>query len=96
MNNETTLQQTILKISELNNLVAKIVEEKQASEQCKAETNSAPEMLTIKETIKTFPYLSDFTLRKWIREGKIKSHKIGDGKNGKYIINKSDLQKMFE
>lgn len=95
MNNEI-LQEALQKISELNNLVVEITQNQYPSQIDTTNIDNVPEMLTIKEAVEQFPYLSDFTLRKWIREDKIKSYKIGDGRNARYIIKKSDLQKMFE
>ena len=51
----------------------------------------ANRLLTIKECKAKYHNLSDYTLREWIRSGKIKAERAGEGQNGKYLINEASL-----
>lgn len=64
--------------------------------------NSAPqttdkvEMLTIKESAALISGLSEHTVRQLVRQGKVKSVRTGEGRNGKILVNKSDLLTYFQ
>lgn len=49
------------------------------------------EMLTIKECAKLVPGLSAHSVRKLVQQDKIKSIRAGEGKRGKFLINKDSL-----
>ena len=53
------------------------------------------EMLTIPECLKAVSGISESTLRKLIRQGKIPSIRAGEGKNGKILVNKGMLIDYF-
>ena len=52
---------------------------------------SAVEMLTIKECTAAVKGLSEHTVRKLIKQGKLPYMRTGEGRNGKMLINKVDL-----
>ena len=53
------------------------------------------EMLTIKESAVIISGLSEHTVRKLVKQGKVKSIRTGEGKNGKILVNKADLVAYF-
>lgn len=53
------------------------------------------EMLTIKESTAIISGLSEHTVRKLVKQGKVKSIRTGEGKNGKILVNKADLVAYF-
>ena len=62
-------------------------------------TKAAPEkveMLTIKESTGLIGGLSEHTVRKLVKQGKVKSVRTGEGKNGKILVNKADLVAYFQ
>ena len=59
-----------------------------------SDENSVPEkveMLTVKECTEVVPGLSEHSVRKFISQGNVKFIRAGDGKRGKYLINKGRL-----
>jgi len=56
---------------------------------------SKVEMLTIKESAAIISGLSEHTVRKLVKQGKVKSIRTGEGKNGKILVNKADLVEYF-
>ena len=52
-------------------------------------------MLTIKESAAIISGLSEHTVRKLVKQGKVKSIRTGEGKNGKILVNKADLVAYF-
>ena len=60
--------------------------------------SSAPEkveMLTIKESTVLISGLSEHTVRQLVKQGKVKSVRAGEGRNGKILVNKADLIAYF-
>ena len=53
------------------------------------------EMLTIKECTEVIQGLSEHTVRQLVKQGKVKSVRTGEGKNGKILVNKADLIAYF-
>ena len=52
-------------------------------------------MLTVKECTEAVKGLSEHTVRKLIKQGKLPYLRTGDGVNGKMLINKADLLAYF-
>ena len=59
------------------------------------QNNSIPEMLTIKQCVSKVNGLSEYTLRQMIIRNEIPYVRAGEGRNGKYLINKKDLLDYF-
>ena len=81
-------------IAAMSSLLEQLVE----NEPPKAETTATPEkveMLTIKECTEAVRGLSEHTVRKLIKQGKLPYLRTGDGVNGKMLINKADLLAYF-
>ena len=53
------------------------------------------EMLTIKESAELISGLSEHTVRQLVKQGKVKSIRTGEGRNGKILVNKADLVAYF-
>ena len=53
------------------------------------------EMLTIKESAELIDGLSEHTVRQLVKQGKVKSIRTGEGRNGKILVNKADLLAYF-
>ena len=53
------------------------------------------EMLTIKESAELIDGLSEHTVRQLVKQGKVKSVRTGEGRNGKILVNKADLLAYF-
>jgi excisionase family DNA binding protein len=53
------------------------------------------EYLTVDQAA-TLLHVSPQTIRRWIFQGKVRASKIKTGKNGRVLINKSDLAQMLE
>lgn len=49
------------------------------------------EMLTIKECTDIIPGFSEHSVRKLIKQGKVKSIRTGEGERGKFLVNKDSL-----
>ncbi|MGN0633294.1 MAG: helix-turn-helix domain-containing protein [Oscillospiraceae bacterium] len=60
-----------------------------------APTTKAVEMLTIKESAELIGGLSEHTVRQLVKQGKVKSVRTGEGRNGKILVNKADLVAYF-
>jgi hypothetical protein len=52
-------------------------------------------MLTIKECTGAVQGVSEHTIRQIVAQGKVKSVRTGEGKNGKILVNKADLLAYF-
>ena len=61
----------------------------------KTPTTDKVEMLTIKECTEVIQGLSEHTVRQLVKQGKVKSVRTGEGKNGKILVNKADLVAYF-
>lgn len=58
-------------------------------------TSNKVEMLTIKESTALISGLSEHTVRQLVKQGKVKSVRTGEGRNGKILVNKADLIAYF-
>ena len=70
--------------------------ESTATQNVKAPVKNKVEMLTIKESAALISGLSEHTVRQLVRQGKVKSVRTGAGKNGKILVNKTDLVEYFQ
>ena len=59
-------------------------------------TANKVEMLTIKESAALISGLSEHTVRQLVKQGKVKSVRTGEGRNGKILVNKADLLAYFQ
>lgn len=65
-------------------------------EEAVAETKAkSVEMLTIKECTEVVRGLSEHTVRQLVAQGKVKYIRTGQGKHGKFLVNKEDLVHLF-
>ena len=62
----------------------------------KAPTADKVETLTIKESAALISGLSEHTVRQLVKQGKVKSVRTGEGRNGKILVNKADLLTYFQ
>ena len=69
--------------------------ENSAPPNVKASTTDKVEMLTIKESAALISGLSEHTVRQLVKQGKVKSVRTGEGRNGKILVNKADLVEYF-
>lgn len=69
--------------------------ENSAPQSAKASTADKVEMLTIKESAALISGLSEHTVRQLVKQGKVKSVRTGEGRNGKILVNKADLIAYF-
>ena len=69
--------------------------ETSAPQTAKSSTLEKVEMLTIKESAALISGLSEHTVRQLVKQGKIKSVRTGEGRNGKILVNKADLVAYF-
>lgn len=69
--------------------------ENSAPQNTKATTADKVEMLTIKESAALISGLSEHTVRQLVKQGKVKSVRTGEGRNGKILVNKADLIAYF-
>ena len=67
-----------------------------APQSVKAPTTNKVEMLTIKESAALISGLSEHTARQLVKQGKVKSVRTGEGRNGKILVNKADLVEYFQ
>lgn len=89
-------EQILDKILELMTAVAYDREPEIVSENKKSTAAEKVEMLTIKESAGLIGGLSEHTVRKLVKQGKVKSVRTGEGKNGKILVNKADLVAYFQ
>lgn len=66
-----------------------------APQTAKAPSVDNLEMLTIKESAALISGLSEHTVRQLVKQGKVKSVRTGEGRNGKILVNKADLIAYF-
>ena len=81
-------------IAQLVNILSELIEAND-SEQVSEIKSDAVEMLTVKECTEAVRGLSEHTVRKLIKQGKLPYLRTGDGVNGKMLINKADLLAYF-
>ena len=84
-------------IYELIKILQQIAEEeKKNANTFTSEKSEIVELLAIKEAVKTINGLTEGTLRKLIKQGKISHIRAGEGKRGKILIPKNALIRYFE
>ena len=82
-------------IAQLVNILSELIEAND-SEQVTEVKSNAVEMLTVRECTEAVKGLSEHTVRKLIKQGKLPYLRTGDGVNGKMLINKADLLAYFK
>ena len=80
-------------IAQLVNILSELIEANDSN--TTNDSPSAVEMLTIKECTEAVKGLSEHTVRKLIKQGKLPYIRTGEGRNGKMLINKVDLLNYF-
>lgn len=81
-------------IAQLVSILSELIETND-SEQVTVDSPNAVEMLTVKECTEAVKGLSEHTVRKLIKNGKLPYLRTGEGVNGKMLINKADLLSYF-
>ncbi len=81
-------------IAQLVNILSELIEADDSNNMAEVKTE-AVEMLTVKECTEAVKGLSEHTVRKLIKQGKLPYLRTGDGVNGKMLINKADLLAYF-
>ena len=74
-------------------LVARYVTEPKSPSEITPEKKE--EMLSIKECKARIPGLSEYTLRKLIKQNKVISIRSGEGENGKFLVNFNSLREYL-
>ena len=81
-------------IAQLVSILSELIEANDP-EQVAEVKSEAVEMLTVKECTEAVKGLSEHTVRKLIKQGKLPYLRTSDGVNGKMLINKADLLAYF-
>lgn len=81
-------------IAQLVSILSELIEAND-SDQVAEVSPSAVEMLTVKKCIEAVKGLSEHTVRKLIKQGKLPYLRAGDGHRGKMLVNKADLLDYF-
>ena len=81
-------------IAQLVNILSELIEANDSEQVADVSTN-AVEMLTVRECTEAVKGLSEHTVRKLIKQGKLPYLRTGDSVNGKMLINKADLLAYF-
>ena len=81
-------------IAQLVNILSELIEANDSNNMAEVKTE-AVEMLTVKECTEAVKGLSEHTVRKLIKQGKLPYLRTGDGLSGKMLINKADLLAYF-
>ncbi len=81
-------------IAQLVSILSELIEAND-SDQVAEVKSDAMEMLTVKECTEAVRGLSEHTVRKLIKQGKLPYLRTGDGVNGKMLINKAGLLAYF-
>ena len=81
-------------IAQLVNILSELIETNDSD--ATNDSLSAVEMLTIKECTEAVKGLSEHTVRKLIKQGKLPYMRTGEGRKGKILINKADLIAYFQ
>ena len=84
----------------VDNILDLLIQLTEDGENSAPQTTNAPtankvEMLTIKESAALISGLSEHTVRQLVKQGKVKSVRTGEGRNGKSLVNKADLIAYF-
>ena len=81
-------------IAQLVSILSELIEADDSNNVAEAKSE-AVEMLTVKECTEAVKGLSEHTVRKLIKQGKLPYLRAGDGVKGKMLINKADLLAYF-
>ena len=81
-------------IAQLVNILSELIEADDSNNVTEIKSD-AVEMLTVKECTEAVRGLSEHTVRKLIKQGKLPYLRTGNGVNGKMLINKADLLAYF-
>ena len=79
-------------VNEIMDLLIQLTDTEQKDSK---QEKSPTEMLTIKECTKVVQGVSEHSIRQIVAQGKVKSVRTGEGKNGKILVNKADLMAYF-
>lgn len=77
-------------------ILESVLEDNIAENPIKLTANAPVEMLTIKECVEKFPGLSEHTVRKLVKQDKIRYIRTGEGKQGKILIPKVGLMEYLK
>jgi len=81
-------------IAQLVNILSELIEVDSDNKVTEVSKN-AVEMLTVKECTDAVKGLSEHTVRKLIKQGKLPFIRTGEGRHGKILVNKTDLLDYF-
>lgn len=81
-------------IAQLVSILSELIETNDSNQVAEV-SPSAMEMLTVKECTEAVKGLSEHTVRKLIKQGKLPYLRAGDGQRGKMLVNKADLLDYF-
>ena len=81
-------------IAQLVNILSELIEANDSNKVVDVKSD-AVEMLTVKECTEAVRGLSEHTVRKLIKQGKLPYLRTADGIKGKMLINKADLLAYF-
>lgn len=84
-------------VDNILDLLIKLTEDEEYSvpQTTKAPTSNKVEMLTIKESAELISGLSEHTVRQLVKQGKVKSVRTGEGRNGKFLSTRLTLWSIF-
>lgn len=87
-------------LDQILELMTAVAYDREPNEGAVPETTKAPapekvKMLTVKECTELIDGLSEHTVRQLVKQGKVKSVRTGEGRNGKILVNKADLIAYF-
>ena len=81
-------------IAQLVSILSELIETDDSNNVAEVKSEDV-EMLTVKECTEAVKGLSEHTVRKLIKQGKLPYLRAGDGVKGKMLINKADLLAYF-
>lgn len=81
-------------IAQIMSIMTELIETND-SEPVTEDSPNTVEMLTVRECTEAVKGLSEHTVRKLIKQGKLPYLRAGDGVKGKMLINKADLLAYF-
>lgn len=89
-------------IKEIMELLFKLIDSDSSTQESdkkhqdkKSKQNKPVEMLTIKECLQTVQGVSERSIRMIVAQGKVRSVRTGEGRNGKILVNKDELLAYF-
>ena len=96
MTNEQKDEIVTMLIEAISTVIYSVEASKSSTADEKESKAQKVEMLTIKECTEAVQGVSEHTVRKLVKQGKVKSVRTGEGKNGKILVNKADLLAYFQ